>query len=242
MQVTIYPAIDIAGGKCVRLYKGLMSRSTVYYEDPLDVAKLWAEAGAGWIHLVDLDGAFQGKLENLKVVKRILENVDINIQFGGGIRDIDTAEHLLGMGISRIVVGTKALSDKKMVSYLAEKYPDKFAVALDVKGDTVASHGWVEDSGVDVLTLAAELKVLGIRHFIYTQVLRDGTLEGPDIRGLINLSKVTDNVIASGGISSLDDVKSVMRLEEKGISGVIIGKALYEKAFELKEALELIGS
>lgn len=239
----IYPAIDIAGGKCVRLYKGIMSQSTVYFENPLDVAKLWSEAGAQWIHVVDLDGAFQGKLENLAVVKNIIETVDLKIQFGGGIRDIETAERLLSLGISRIVVGTKALSDKTMVANLAEKHRDKFAVALDVKGSKVATKGWVEDSDVNVLDLASDLKKLGIEHFIYTQILKDGTLEGPDLQGLKNLSKVVNNnVIASGGISSLDDVSRVMELEPEGVNGVIIGKALYEKAFKLKEVLELVGS
>lgn len=241
--MTIYPAIDIAGGKCVRLYKGLMSQSTVYYENPVDVARMWAESGADWMHVVDLDGAFSGKPENLGIVEDIVKSVDLKIQYGGGIRDADTARRLIELGVSRIVIGTKAIGDREMIAHICDNYAGRFAIALDVKGDKVAVKGWVEESDIDAVSLALDLEKLGASLFIYTQILRDGTLQGPDLDGLKKLcASIDGSVIASGGISSLDDIKKVQQLEDSGVNGVIIGKALYEKAFELKEALELVGA
>lgn len=236
----IYPAVDIAGGKCVRLYKGKIEQAKIYFDNPVDAAKMWADSGAEWIHVVDLDGALRGKLSNISVIRSILRSVNAKIQFGGGIRDYETAKELINIGVSRIVVGTKAIDDRQMIARLCQAYGDKVAIGLDLKGSKISSSGWTRDSDIVITDFICEMERLGVKLFIYTQIQRDGTLQGPDVEGLKHICEITKgDVIASGGISSLDDVKNILKMRGEGVCGMIIGKALYEKTFSLESAIKL---
>lgn len=242
----IYPAVDIKNGKCVRLHKGKFDREKIYFDDPVIAVKIWQNAGAEWIHVVDLDGAVHGSLINIDVLKSILQSADIKIQFGGGIRNYETAAALIELGVGRIVISTKALDDREMISKLCNNYNDagnKIAVALDVMGDKISSNGWIKQTDVKINDFIYDMEQLGVGLFIYTQIKKDGTLEGPDIDGLRNVCNATKGkVIASGGISSLDDIKKILKMENEGVCGMIIGKALYEGSFTLESAMKLVKS
>lgn len=238
----IYPAVDIKNGKCVRLYKGEFDKAKVYFEDPVIAAKMWQDAGAQWIHIVDLDGAASGRIANIDTLKSILDSVDSKIQFGGGIRSYKTAVSLIEMGVDRIVISTKALDDKKMIMKLCGEYNDnnKIAIAVDANGDKIFSNGWLKQTDVDVDDYVSQMEQLGVKLFIYTQIKRDGTLKGPDIAGLRQICSMTKGkIIASGGIGSLNDIRNLLGMENEGVCGVIVGKALYEKSFTLESAVKL---
>lgn len=233
----IIPAIDIKDGCVVRFVQGRLDKK-IYSRDPLKTARHWMRQGAKLLHIVDLDGAEAGVPKNLGIVKQIIKTVDVPLQFGGGIRNIETIKTLLNCGIWRIVIGTKAAEDKNFLITVFKKFKDKIIVSIDVKAGHILVKGWQGNCrGLDIFKFAQSLKDIGFKQVIYTDVLKDGTLKGPNIKGIRTLLKKTGlGVIASGGISSLDDIYRLKLLEEKGLTGVIIGKALYEGRFTLPQA------
>ena len=236
----IIPAIDIKDGCVVRFVQGRLDKK-IYSRDPVKTARHWAKQGAKLIHVVDLDGAFSGTPKNLDMARQIVTSVDVPVQFGGGIRNLRMIGTLLDYGIWRIILGTKAAQDRDFLKKAFKKFKDKIIVSIDTKADRILTKGWQSIYGnIDILKFAQNLRALGFKQVIYTDVLKDGTLKGPNIKGIKNLLKETGlNVIASGGISSLNDIQRLKLLEKKGLVGVIIGKALYEGRFTLTEALKL---
>ncbi|MBI3990894.1 MAG: 1-(5-phosphoribosyl)-5-((5-phosphoribosylamino)methylideneamino)imidazole-4-carboxamide isomerase, partial [Candidatus Omnitrophica bacterium] len=212
-----------------------------YSRDPVKAAKHWAKQGAKLIHVVDLDGAFSGKPKNLEAVKQIVDSVDAPVQFGGGVRSLKTIKELLDYGIQRIILGTKATEAKGFLKEAFRRFKDKIIVSIDTKEDRVLTKGWQSSYGkMGTLSFAHNLKDIGFKQIIYTDVLKDGTLKGPNIQGIKNLLKESGlNIIASGGISCLNDIRKLKLLEKKGLTGIIIGKALYEGKFTLAEALKI---
>jgi len=243
MTFTIYPAIDIRGGKCVRLFQGDYNLESTYYESPLEPAEMWYEAGARWLHIIDLDGAKTGKPENLNIIKEILDRFKINIQVGGGIRNLETAEAYLASGTNRVIIGSQALKDIRFVETLLNKYgPEKIIISLDGRSDQVFSDGWLKSAGVNLFSAAQELAQVGVETFIYTDIEKDGTLSGPNVTQTLNLATVTGKkIIAAGGISSSDDVINLSRYQDSGITGAIIGRALYTGNINLKTLISSLG-
>ncbi len=239
----LIPAIDLKDGCVVRMVCGNLNDAKIYSKDPLKTAKHWVNQGAELIHIVDLDGASTGVAKNLDIVKKITEECSVPVQFGGGIRNIETIDLLCSFGVSRVVLGTKAAVDKNFLTKAFQKFKSKIIVSIDAKDGKVLIKGWQQGyKNLDALALASALKDMGFNELIYTDVSRDGTLTGPNIKGIKALLKKTGmKVIASGGISSLQDISSIGRLEQEGVTGVIIGKALYEGKFTLKQALRAFG-
>lgn len=238
----VIPAIDLLAGRCVRLYQGDYQQSQVFNENPLEVALQWESQGATRLHLVDLDGAKEGTTVNLNIIKTIVETLSIPVQVGGGLRNRISVERLLNLGVERAIVGTVAIENPELVTELCEAFPYKIAVGIDARNGKVATKGWLETSTVEATDLAQQIsnKAAAI---IYTDISRDGTLIGPNLEALRELAKVTDiPVIASGGISSLTDLLSLLSLESLGVDGVIVGKALYTGKVDLKEAIAAIGN
>ena len=234
----LYPAIDLRGGRCVRLYQGDYAQETVYGDDPVAQARAFADAGAPWIHVVDLDGARSGEPTHTDVSGAFAAAVAVPVQTGGGIRDEATAERLFAGGVARVVLGTIALEQPELVARLAARHP--VAVGLDARAGDVAVRGWEEASGRSVLDVAREFEAAGIAALIVTDIGRDGTLEGPDVDGLGAVLAATGvDVIASGGVGTLADLERLLALEADGrrLSGAIVGRALYEGAFTLDAAL-----
>lgn len=238
--MTIYPAIDIKGGRCVRLTQGRADQETVYAENPADVAEQFKRAGATWVHVVDLDGAFAGESKNLSVV-RAIAGLGLKVELGGGLRNRLAVERALGIGASRVVIGTKAAESDAFVSELVKVFGDRIAVGIDAKNGQVAVKGWVDTTGVTALDMARRMDGLGVRTLIYTDISTDGMLTGPNIPAQeAMLQAVKCRVIASGGISQQADVGSIQALAKRyaNLDGVIIGKAIYEKRVDLTEALK----
>jgi phosphoribosylformimino-5-aminoimidazole carboxamide ribotide isomerase len=234
----LYPAIDLRDGRAVRLYQGDYDRETVYNDDPVAQAVAFAAEGAQWIHVVDLDAARSGRPVNRDVIADIAGAVDVPVQTGGGIRDEDSAIELLDAGVARVVLGTAALEQPALVRRLATRMP--VAVGLDARGRDVAVRGWEKGSGRDLLDVAREFADCGVAALIVTEIGRDGTLEGPDLDGLTEVLAASEvPIIASGGVGRLDDIRALAQLRAQGrhLSGAIIGRALYEGAFTLSEAL-----
>jgi len=228
----------------VRLLRGDFAAETVYDDDPVAVARRFEDAGARWIHVVDLDAARTGEPANLEVVGRIRSAVRCSLQSGGGVRSTEAAEALLGVGVDRVVVGTAAVEDPALVAALASRHPGRVAVGLDARGSEVAVRGWVEGSGHDLLELASRFADAGVAALIVTEIGRDGTLEGPDVDQLGAVLGACDiPVIASGGVGTLDDLRTLIRLRAGGraLEGVITGRALYEGRFDVAAALAVIG-
>jgi len=237
-MIELYPAIDLRGGRCVRLYQGDYGRETVYGDDPVAQALAFEAEGAAWIHVVDLDAARSGEPVNRPVVAAIAAAVSVPVQTGGGVRDEAAAEALIDAGVARVVLGTAALEQPDLVRRLAPRFP--VAVGLDARGREVAVRGWEEGSGRDLLDVAAEFADAGVAALVVTEIGRDGTLEGPDLEGLAAVLAATHiDVIASGGVGSLDDLRALDRLSvgDRRLAGVIVGRALYEGAFTLTDAL-----
>jgi len=234
----LYPAIDLLNGQAVRLYQGDYARETVYNNDPVAQAKVFAEAGARWIHVVDLDAARTGSPLNREVIAAICDAVNVPIQTGGGVRSEEAADALFDAGVTRVVLGTAALEDPELVRTLASRHP--VAVGLDARGREVAVRGWEEGSGKDLLDVARGFADAGVEALIVTEIGRDGTLEGPDLDGLGEVLEATElPVVASGGVGSLADLVALEALRSAGrrLSGAIVGRALYEGAFTLQDAL-----
>lgn len=238
MSFIIYPAIDIRGGKCVRLIQGDYAKETIYGEDPVEVARAWAQAGAEWIHLVDLDGAREGRPINDELVGDIARAVDIPVQIGGGIREIEHVKRLFSLGVSRIILGTAAVEDRPFVEAVLGEYGDRTAIGIDARDGKVATHGWLETTEVTAEELAKELVAKGAQTFICTDIAKDGMMSGPNVEAIVAVARASGaGVIASGGVSTYEDLDRLSAHEKDGVIGAIIGKALYTKAIDLGEAL-----
>ena len=232
----IIPAIDIKGGKCVRLFQGDYSQETVYFDDPVSVALKWESMGAQRIHLVDLDGAAAGEIKNLTVIEAIARQVNVPLQLGGGIRDEVTVSTLLGVGVSRVILGTVAVEQPELVKSLCRKFGGAIIVGIDARDGMVATRGWLKGTGMKALDLGKRMMQLGAKRIIYTDIKRDGTLTEPnygEIEEMVSRLKV--NIIAAGGISALEHLKELQKL---GVEGAIVGKALYTGNIDLKAALK----
>lgn len=239
----LYPAIDLKEGKCVRLLQGRMEDATVFNEDPAAQALAWQNAGAEYLHLVDLDGAFKQSPQNLEAVKAILAAVNIPVQLGGGVRDEATLEMYFGLGVSRLIIGTAAVKDPLFVKRACRTYPGRVAVGLDAKNGFVAVNGWAETSAITAVDLAHEFEDSGVSAIIFTDISRDGMQTGPNLEATAELAaRVEIPVIASGGFASMDDIHNLLQYRERGIEGAILGRSIYTGAIDLKEALALIKS
>ncbi|PLR85359.1 1-(5-phosphoribosyl)-5-[(5-phosphoribosylamino)methylideneamino]imidazole-4-carboxamide isomerase [Bacillus canaveralius] len=238
MGFTIYPAIDMRGGKCVRLLQGDYAKETVYGDSPFAMAKQFAADGAEWIHMVDLDGAKNGKRVNDQYVIQAARDLQANVQIGGGIRTEADIAHYLENGISRVIIGSIAVSNPDFATEMIKKYREQIAVGIDAKDGFVATHGWVTTSEVSAIELGKRFADAGAETFIFTDIATDGTLSGPNLQAVKQMAEETGkSVIASGGVSTLDDLNQLKAYEKSGITGAIVGKALYEKRFTLAEAL-----
>lgn len=237
----LIPAIDLKEGKCVRLRQGRMEETTVFSDDPVAMAGRWVEAGARRLHLVDLDGAFAGKPVNTEIIRRIAVTFpQVPIQVGGGIRDEETVEAYLNAGVQFVIIGTKAVREPHFVSDLCLEYPGHVIVGLDAKGDKVAINGWSKLSRHEVIDLAKTFERDGVEGIIYTDIGRDGMMEGVNVEATVRLAQaVSVPVIASGGISTLDDIKALCAVKDEGIIGAIVGRALYEGSIDLALAQQL---
>ncbi|WP_261131946.1 1-(5-phosphoribosyl)-5-[(5-phosphoribosylamino)methylideneamino]imidazole-4-carboxamide isomerase [Bacillus sp. Marseille-Q3570] len=238
----LYPAIDMRGGKCVRLFQGDYDQETVYGDSPFEMAKHFAEQGASWIHMVDLDGAKTAEKVNHKHVLQVASDLDVKVQVGGGIRSEEDIDFYLKNGVDRVILGSVAVKNPAFTKEMLQKYGERIAIGLDARDGYVATEGWLDNSEVKAVELAKELVEAGARHFIFTDISRDGTLEGPNVEAITELAKESDaEVIASGGVSSLEDLQVLAGRKKDGIEGAIIGKALYTERFTLSEALEKVG-
>ena len=235
----VIPAVDIKGGKCVRLYQGRADMEKVYFENPVEVAKRWEEEGAPRIHVVDLDGAFEGVPKNIRIVEEIVKNVSVPVQFGGGVRTLKALEELFKIGVDRVVVGTVAVEEPQLFDQMVKAFPGKIVVGIDAKDGMVTTRGWVEVSGISAVELARKMEEKPIWGFVYTDISRDGTLTSPNFSEVEKFASSTCKpVIASGGVAKLEDL--IKLSEIRGVSGAIVGKALYEGKVSLKEALEAL--
>lgn len=236
----IYPAIDIRGGRCVRLTEGRFDAETVFADDPAEMALKWAALGAEYLHLVDLDGALAGESKNGAVVERILQNVKIPVQLGGGIRNLATIDKLLSLGVSRVILGSVAVKNPQLVEEACRKYPGHIAVGIDAKNGEAAIEGWGQGGGVAAVELAQKIAQYGVDKIIYTDISRDGMLSGVNVEATAALARACGvPIIASGGVASLEDIRRVKSVEADGVCGCIIGKAIYTGAVDLKAALAL---
>ena len=234
----IIPAIDLLNGKCVRLNQGNYNEVTKFNSDPVKQAQIWESQGAKRLHLVDLDGAKTGEPINDLTIKKIKRSINIPIQLGGGIRTIDRAKELLGIGIDRIILGTIAIENPELVKVLSQEYPRRVAVGIDAKEGMVATRGWLKQSEISSLELAKQLNDLELAAIISTDIATDGTLKGPNVQALREITEISINpVIASGGVGSIADLISLSDFENEGIEGIIVGRALYDGSIDLKEAL-----
>ena len=238
----VIPAIDLLDGKCVRLYQGDYSKASIFNDNPVEVAIQWASEGATRLHVVDLDGAKEGKSVNLPVIKAIAEAIDIPVQVGGGLRDRAGVSRLLDTGVERAILGTVAVEKPELVTQLCNEFPQQIVVGIDARNGKVATRGWLETSEVLATELATRMAQQGAAAIIYTDIHRDGTLSGPNMDALRELADCIDiPVIASGGVSSLTDLLSLLSLESVGVNGVIVGKAIYTGDVSLKEAIRAVG-
>lgn len=231
----ILPAIDIKGGQCVRLRQGEKDDETVYFKDPVKVAKQFESWGAEYLHIVDLDGAFDGKPKNFDIIKKILAAIDIPVELGGGIRNAEIAKTYIDAGISRIIIGTQAIKDFNFIEHLIYDYDDKICVSIDARDGIVRTEGWTEDSDVEALELATSLEKIGLSTLVYTDISKDGMMSGPNFNMLDVLNQnLNIDIIASGGVASAAHLD---RLRDMSLYGAITGKAIYEGAIDLKQYL-----
>ncbi len=236
----ILPAIDLKEGKVVRLEQGDFSKETVYSGDPIKIATQFEDKGASWLHIVDLDGASEGESRNFDLIKKIRKKTDLSIQTGGGIRSIKDVKKLIDAGIDRVILGTLAVKNPDVLSDIIEKFgSEKILVSIDAHNGKVATSGWKEKSDLEVLEFAKALEQKGVKYILYTDIKRDGMLVGPDFEGLKELKQNTElNIIASGGISSINEI---VKLDDLEFYGVITGQALYKNKIDLKEAIKRVG-
>ena len=236
----IFPAIDIRGGKCVRLLKGDFAQETVFSDDPAAMARKWQQQGAQFLHLVDLDGALAGKSQNLATVRAILSVVTIPVELGGGIRTMANIDEVLALGVRRIILGSVAVHDPDLVKAACAKYGNRVVVGIDAKDGIVAVDGWGVSGNVQVGTLAKAMAEAGVRTIIYTDIARDGTLEGVNVEATARLARESGvQIVASGGVKSVEDIRALKAYEKDGIEGVIVGKSIYMGTLDLQEAIEI---
>tara|TARA_B100000676_G_C17994619_1_gene797018 strand:+ start:244 stop:966 length:723 start_codon:yes stop_codon:yes gene_type:complete len=238
----LYPAIDLKDGKAVRLLRGDMSKSTVFNENPVEQALAFVSQRCQWLHLVDLNGAFSGKPVNAEAVEEIINKCNIPIQLGGGIRNLETIEMWLSKGLERVILGTVAVENPSLVKLAASKYPGKIAVGIDARNGRVATDGWVKDTDISALELAKKFENDGVSAVIYTDIERDGAMMGPNLSATAEMANaVSIPVIASGGVSSLKDLKALRDCGAK-LNGVISGRALYDHKFSIEQALDVLNA
>jgi len=236
----IIPAIDIKNGKCVRLRQGKKDSETIFSNDPSEMAIRWEQEGAALIHIVDLDGAFNKSPQNLKAIEKILKTITTPIQIGGGIRNIDTIKMLIEMGVKRVIIGTEAIKNTDIIIEYCKQFPDKIAIGIDAKNGLVSVEGWTEDTNILAVDLAKKFENSGASAIIFTDIIRDGMHTGPNIDATRELAKaVSIPIIASGGVSTIDHIKSIYELKEYGVTGIITGRALYENTLSLCEAIKI---
>ena len=241
--MVIFPAIDIRGGKCVRLFKGDFAQETVFSDKPEEMAAKWEAQGGKFLHLVDLDGALAGKSVNLGVVKTIVDTVRIPVELGGGIRTMENIDEVLSLGVQRVILGSVAVKNPALVKEACQKYGDRVVVGIDAKDGIVAVDGWGVSGDVEVTVLAKEMAKAGVKTIIYTDISRDGTLSGVNVEATARLARESGiKVVASGGVKSLDDIKALLPYEKDGIEGVIVGKSIYTGSLDLQEAVALVES
>lgn len=239
----VIPAVDIKNGKCVRLSQGRMDAETIFSEDPAAMAEKWENEGAELIHVVDLDGAIEKKPQNLETIKAILQRVHVPIQVGGGIRSIDTIRMFLDAGVRRVIIGTEAIRNPEMVSAACRLFPGRIVVGIDARGGLVAIEGWTHTTRIKAVDLARRFENVGVTAINFTDIHRDGMQTGPNIPETQRLAEaISIPVVASGGVSVIEDIMSLLPLESVGVTGVITGKALYSGTLDLKKAIELASS
>jgi len=237
----LFPAIDIQGGRCVRLRRGDFADETVFGDDPVKVAEHWVAEGARFLHVVDLDGARTGDPINLELVEGIAKAVHVPVQFGGGVRTMEMLERTMKAGVTRLVVGTNALLDQEFLTQALQQWGDRLVVAVDAEDGYVKTHGWRERSGMTAPVFARSLEQIGVAEIIYTDIGRDGMMQGVNLGAIRELAQETSlGIIASGGVTSLDDLRALKRFEAEGVVGVIAGRALYEHRFTVPQALAVL--
>jgi phosphoribosylformimino-5-aminoimidazole carboxamide ribotide isomerase len=236
----IFPAIDLKDGKCVRLTKGIFKSAKIYNKNPINQAEIFSNIGFRYLHIVDLDGALTGDLVNIAVIKQIINKFEIKVEVGGGIRNEESVKKLINIGVDKVILGTAAIKDKNFLKKMCSIFPNKIALALDVRDEQLALSGWKEQTKINVITFLNSIKDFGLSRLIYTDINKDGTGKGPN---LIDSYKIAKNykipLVVSGGISSINDVKKIIYEKQKNIEGVIIGKAIYEKNINLNELIGL---
>lgn len=242
MAMDVIPAIDLLEGRCVRLYQGDYQQAQTFDENPVAVARQWADQGAPRLHVVDLDGAKAGQPVNLQAIEAIVRAIDIPVQVGGGLRDRERAATLLNLGVQRVILGTVAVEQPELVNQLCQEFPDRIVVGIDARNGKVATRGWLETSEVLATDLAQQMAKFGVAAIIYTDIHRDGTLQGPNLEALRELASAVEvPIIASGGVSSVTDLFNLLALEPLGVTGAIVGRALYTGDISLKEAIRAVG-
>ena len=235
-MMIIFPAIDIKDGKCVRLIKGDFNQMTYYEKSPFDQAKIYFQNGFRNIHIVDLDGALQGKPSNSNIVKKIIKNLKLKIQIGGGIRTINDVDNWVKSGVDKVIIGTAAVENKDLLKTACDKFKNKIAISLDVKDGFIFLSGWKKQTNILAANFLKEIQNFGVSRIIYTDINKDGTKEGPNIKDTIELSnKVKIPFIISGGISSIEDIKKIKSLNNPNIEGIIVGKSIYDGDIKIKE-------
>jgi len=239
--VQIIPAIDLKSGHCVRLEQGEMSRETLFSTHPVEVARHWESLGSKMLHIVDLEGAIMGEPQNQDAIYQILRSVAIPLQLGGGIRNLKTIEHYLSLGVKRVVVGTIAYQQPSLLEEACQKFPHQIVVSIDAKGGKIAIKGWRETTAERATDLVKDLEGKGIEAIVFTDIKRDGMMSGPNVKGIKQMAEATHiPLIASGGVTTLNHIKELLELEDYGVGGVIIGRALYEGRIDLREAFALV--
>ena len=242
-NMDVIPAIDILDGRCVRLYQGDYQQSEVFGEDPVEVAQRWYSQGAKYLHVVDLDGARDGKPKNLKVIEAIARSIPIRVQMGGGLRDRESIVLVLNSGVSRVILGTAAVENSQLIADICAEFPEQIMIGIDARDGKVATRGWLTTSEVMAVDLAKRMTSIGIAGIIYTDIHRDGTMQGPNVQALRQLAENVDvPVIASGGISSITDLLNLLSLESIGVKGAIVGRAIYTGDIQLREAIRAVGN
>lgn len=238
--MVIFPAIDIRDGKCVRLFKGDFAQETVYGDKPEEMALKWQSLGGEFLHLVDLDGARAKKPINLEVIKKIVAAVKIPVELGGGIRTMENIDEVLALGVRRVILGSVAVQNPDLVKEACAKYGDRIVVGIDAKDGIVAVDGWGVSGNVEASVLAKKMAEAGVKTIIYTDISRDGTLSGCNVEATAKLAEVSGiNVVASGGVSNIEDIKALLPYADKGIEGVIVGKSIYTGSLDLQEAIRV---